>query len=142
MQQQLEMNKELTQKLIVPSDDEEDEDEEEAGTLPDFVNAAESAGGAVNPWMRGKLTSEDHEVTDATNTEQPTSEAQREEEEEEDVDEEEGEEEQLLRDFEEKRKLRRDEGDDLVPVAQEKEDCTYSLNQVFPYHAGGGAKCV
>ncbi|KAF5909538.1 U3 small nucleolar RNA-associated protein 14 A-like, partial [Clarias magur] len=122
MQQQLEMNKELTQKLVVPSDDDEEEDEEATGMLPDFVNAPESAGGAVNPWMRGKLSSEDHEVTDATKAEQPASGVQREEEDDEEEEEEEEEEEQLLRHFEEKRKLRRDEEDDLTPVTQEKED--------------------
>lgn len=125
MQQQLELNKELTQKFVVPSDDDDEgKDDEEASAVPDFVNEAESASGLVNPWMRGKLTSEGHEVTagpDTTNTEEPASIQQQEEEEEE------NEEEKLLRHFEMKRKQRRNEKDDLVPVTQEEEDGTYSL---------------
>ncbi|XP_060768949.1 U3 small nucleolar RNA-associated protein 14 homolog A [Neoarius graeffei] len=121
MQQQLELNKDLTQKLIVPSDDDEGKDEEEASALPDFVNEAESASGSVNPWMRGKLSSEGHEVTtdpDTTNTEEPASILREEEEQEE---EEENEEEQLLRHFETKRKLRQNEEDGLVSVTQQEE---------------------
>lgn len=124
MQQQLELNKELTRKLVEPSDDDEGKEDEEASALPGFVNEPESAGDSVNPWMRGKLTSEGHEVTvepDITATEEPGSSRQQEEEEEE-----ENEEERLLRQFEAKRKLRQDEEDDLVPVAQEEEDGTYS----------------
>lgn len=127
MQQQLELNKDLTQKLIVPSDDDEGKDEEEASALPDFVNEAESASGSVNPWMRGKLSSEGHEVTtdpDTTNTEEPASILQEEEEQEE---EEENEEEQLLRHFETKRKLRQNEEDGVVSVTQQEEGGTYSL---------------
>ncbi|MCJ8748392.1 hypothetical protein PDJAM_G00164330 [Pangasius djambal] len=126
MQQQLELNKELTQKLVVPSDDDDEgNDDEEASALPDFVNDPESADGSVNPWMRGKLSSEGHGVTadpDTTTAEEPASSQQREEEQDQDEEEEENEEEQLLRHFETKRKLRQDEEDDLVPVAQEEED--------------------
>ncbi|KAB5522257.1 hypothetical protein PHYPO_G00157500 [Pangasianodon hypophthalmus] len=126
MQQQLELNKELTQKLVVPSDDDDEgNDGDGASALPDFVNEPESADGSVNPWMRGKLSSEGHEVTadpDATTAEEPASSQRQEEEQDQEEEEEENEEEQLLRHFETKRKLRQDEEDDLVPVAQEKED--------------------
>lgn len=128
MQQQLELNKELTQKHVVPSDDEDDEgkDDEESSTLPDLVNDPESAGGSVNPWMRGKLTSEGHKVMEdpiTMTTEEPTISQQQDEEDGED----ENEEERLLRHFETKRKLRRDEKDDLVPVAQEEKGSKYTL---------------
>ncbi|XP_036436531.1 U3 small nucleolar RNA-associated protein 14 homolog A [Colossoma macropomum] len=131
MQEQLEMNKQLTQKLVVPSDDDEEKNGEEAEALPDFVNDPEPILDSVNPWMRGKLTKElsEPEVT-AVATEM-TTEAKDErpngqqEEQEEDEEEEENEEEKLLREFERKRKLRQDEDDDLVPVPQEEK-------QAFP----------
>lgn len=132
MQQQLELNKDLTQKLVVSSDDDDEGgDDEEASALPDFVNEPESASGSVNPWMRGKLSSEGHEVTAdpvTTTTDEPASSQTREEEqeEEEEEEEEENEEEQLLRHFQTKRKLRQDKEDDLVPVTQEEPDGTYS----------------
>uniref|UniRef100_A0A3B5LJS5 Uncharacterized protein n=1 Tax=Xiphophorus couchianus TaxID=32473 RepID=A0A3B5LJS5_9TELE len=65
MQQQLEMNKELTQRLITPLNDDDDEEEEkeeaaadEADMLPDFVNNAVDGRDASNPWMKGKLSAE------------------------------------------------------------------------------------
>ncbi|PWA18814.1 hypothetical protein CCH79_00020494 [Gambusia affinis] len=66
MQQQLEMNKELTQRLITPlnhDDDDDQEDEEggaadEADMFPDFVNDAVDGRDASNPWMKGKLSAE------------------------------------------------------------------------------------
>ncbi|XP_017558397.1 U3 small nucleolar RNA-associated protein 14 homolog A [Pygocentrus nattereri] len=124
MQEQLEMNKQLTQKLVVPSDDDDDEERnvEEADALPDFVNDPEPILDSVNPWMRGKLTQEhsEPEVTavateTAVETKDEGQNGQREDEEEE-----ENEEEKLLREFERKRKLRQDEDDDLVPVPQEE----------------------
>ncbi|KAG7259938.1 hypothetical protein CRUP_014147 [Coryphaenoides rupestris] len=79
MQQQLEVNKDLTQKLVTTLDDEgEDDDDGEAADpdlLPDFVNDAEPGLDPANPWMRGKL-SKDSEVGDptaATEQEQTTS---------------------------------------------------------------------
>lgn len=131
MQQQLELNKELTQKLVVPSDDDDEgkDDEEEASALPDFVNEPESASGAVNPWMRGRLTAEGHEVTTDPHTMSPEGPARSQQQDEEE-DEGEDEEEQLLVHFETKRKLRQDEEDDLVPVTQgeekEEEDGMYT----------------
>lgn len=64
MQQQLEVNKELTQKLVTSlnnEQEEEEEEEEEAGhpeLMPDFVNDAERGLDSSNPWMRGKLSEE------------------------------------------------------------------------------------
>lgn len=129
MQQQLELNKELTQKLIVSSEDEDDGKggEEEAGALPDCVNEPESASGAANPWMRGRLTAEEHEVTEEPRimtTEEPAT-SQKEEEEEE-----ENEEEQLLRHFETKRMLRQDEEDDVVSVPQVEAEGAHDQEKV------------
>ncbi|XP_026881323.2 U3 small nucleolar RNA-associated protein 14 homolog A isoform X1 [Electrophorus electricus] len=131
MQEQLQLNKELTQKLVVPSDDEEERRaEEEANALPDFVNEAEPVPDSANPWMRGKLTSEASgpDVSDVAAepgvsdvAAEPSSgqegEQHREEEEEEEQEEEE---EKLLREFERKRKLRRNEEDDLAPQPREE----------------------
>uniref|UniRef100_A0A3Q1GAT0 UTP14C small subunit processome component n=1 Tax=Acanthochromis polyacanthus TaxID=80966 RepID=A0A3Q1GAT0_9TELE len=57
MQQQLELNKHLSQKLVTSLND--DEEEEEVGDpelLPDFVNDAEQEMDSSNPWMRGRLS--------------------------------------------------------------------------------------
>ncbi|XP_074550971.1 U3 small nucleolar RNA-associated protein 14 homolog A [Halichoeres trimaculatus] len=106
MQQQLEVNKDLTQKLVSTLDKEDEEEEEEAPeVLPDFVNDAEQAMNSANPWMRGKLTEEpmekESETVDLTAEEAPAAE---EEEEEEEV--KETEEEKLLREFDNRRKQR------------------------------------
>ncbi|KAM4560592.1 U3 small nucleolar RNA-associated protein 14 homolog A [Fundulus diaphanus] len=61
MQQQLEMNRELTQKLVKPLNEEEEEEEGVAGeadVFPDFVNDAVDGQDVSNPWMKGKLTEE------------------------------------------------------------------------------------
>uniref|UniRef100_W5KGY4 UTP14A small subunit processome component n=1 Tax=Astyanax mexicanus TaxID=7994 RepID=W5KGY4_ASTMX len=127
MQEQLEINKDLTQKLAVPSEDEDEEKngDEEAGALPDFVNDPEPILDPVNPWMRGKLSKEEPEPEVEASTEAKDEDLevqQQQEEEEEEEEEEENEEEKLLREFERKRKLREDEDDDLVPVPQEEEN--------------------
>ncbi|XP_062844770.1 U3 small nucleolar RNA-associated protein 14 homolog A isoform X2 [Trichomycterus rosablanca] len=126
MQEQLEVNKQLTQKVTLPSDDEEEEDEEDEGALPDFVNDAELGGDSVNPWMRGKLSSEvkrtaGQEVTPEPPTAEEEARVSQQDEEEDDEEEEENEEEQLLRQFERKRELRDDQDEDLVPVPQQDE---------------------
>ncbi|KAG9340143.1 hypothetical protein JZ751_021864 [Albula glossodonta] len=118
MQEQLEVNKELTQKLVVPSESEEDEEPEVAEALPDVVNEAQLAD-ATNPWMMGKLTAEPKEPEEGTDTEPLAAGNQQEdhpaETEEEEVIEEE---EVLLRDFEERRKLRKSEemNTDVAPA--------------------------
>uniref|UniRef100_A0A8C1UKQ1 UTP14C small subunit processome component n=1 Tax=Cyprinus carpio TaxID=7962 RepID=A0A8C1UKQ1_CYPCA len=61
MQEQLQMNKDLTQKMVVPSDDEHESIEEGLETVPDFVNDPETVIDPVNPWMRGQLTHEEPE---------------------------------------------------------------------------------
>uniref|UniRef100_A0A4W5QNM2 UTP14A small subunit processome component n=1 Tax=Hucho hucho TaxID=62062 RepID=A0A4W5QNM2_9TELE len=58
MQKQLEVNKDLTLKLVIPADEDEEDEEESAETLPDFVNDAEHILDQVNPWMRGKLSTD------------------------------------------------------------------------------------
>ncbi|KAJ8276452.1 hypothetical protein COCON_G00082040 [Conger conger] len=124
MQQQLEVNKELTQKLAVPSDSEDEEGpEEEAPALPDFVNEAEPAD-ATNPWMMGKLTVEAPEPGEGSDTEPPAGGFQEQENPEDGAEEEEvTEEEALLRQFEERRKLRQTQngGQDVVPGEKEGE---------------------
>nr|XP_023647958.1 U3 small nucleolar RNA-associated protein 14 homolog A-like [Paramormyrops kingsleyae] len=114
MQQQLEMNKELTQKLVVPSEEEEEQEEVEAEVLPDFVNEAQSVTDPANPWMTGRLTQEPSEPGD--NGEEPMMGDKSQlggvpEEEEETLDDDEV----LLRQFDEKRKLRQSEKEGLVP---------------------------
>ncbi|KAG7484224.1 hypothetical protein MATL_G00047130 [Megalops atlanticus] len=117
MQQQLEMNKELTQKLVVPSENDEEEGPEEATDLPDFVNEAQPTADPSNPWMMGKLTAEPVEPGEgaaaellAGGAEQQEKQVDGDEEEDEDM------EETLLREFEERRKLRQSEDGGVVPV--------------------------
>ncbi|XP_070770885.1 U3 small nucleolar RNA-associated protein 14 homolog A isoform X2 [Enoplosus armatus] len=128
MQQQLEVNKDLTQKLVTSlnNEEEEEEEEEEAGdaeVLPDFVNDAERGPDSANPWMRGKLSDDptEKEISDTVDltAERPgavggTVDEEEEEEEEEGV--EETEEEALLREFDSRRELRRTQEADTVPV--------------------------
>lgn len=115
MQQQLEVNKELTQKLMVPTEEEEEQQqEEEVEVLPDFVNEAQSVTDPANPWMTGRLTQEPSEPGDSgeepmTGDKSQLGEVPEEEEETLDDDE------VLLRQFDEKRKLRQVEKEGLVP---------------------------
>ncbi|XP_043075967.1 U3 small nucleolar RNA-associated protein 14 homolog A isoform X2 [Puntigrus tetrazona] len=107
MQEQLQMNKDLTQKIVVLSDDEHESNEEALETVPDFVNDPEPIIDSVNPWMRGKLTHEEPEVSCVT-TEEPQTEEQ------------ENEEEELIEEFERKRKLRQADEEDLIPTEEQK----------------------
>lgn len=121
MQQQLEVNKELTQKLVTSLNKEEEEKEEEgceAEMLPDFVNDAEQVLDSSNPWMRGKLSEEKEMIVDLTAEEAGTAgNAAEEEEEDEDEEEvEETEEQKLLREFDGRRKLRHAQEADTGPV--------------------------
>ncbi|XP_029386264.1 U3 small nucleolar RNA-associated protein 14 homolog A [Echeneis naucrates] len=63
MQQQLEVNKDLTQKLVTSLNNEEDSEIEEvsAEVTPAFVKDAEEGLDSSNPWMRGKLSAEPRE---------------------------------------------------------------------------------
>ncbi|KAL0192010.1 hypothetical protein M9458_010306, partial [Cirrhinus mrigala] len=106
MQEQLQMNKDLTEKVAVPSDDEHETNEEESETVPDFVNDPEPVVDPVNPWMRGQLTHEEPEVSRITTEEAQTAE-------------EVNEEEDLLGEFERKRKLRQADEEDLMPTEEE-----------------------
>ncbi|XP_029968644.1 U3 small nucleolar RNA-associated protein 14 homolog A [Salarias fasciatus] len=113
MQQQLEVNKDLTQKLVTSlnqdEEEEEEQQEEEAELLPECVNDAEKGGEPSNPWMRGKLSEDPAEgpAADPEGAAAPQARAAVEEEEEEE--EEEGEEEKLLREFDRRRKQRQSE---------------------------------
>ncbi|XP_041806638.1 U3 small nucleolar RNA-associated protein 14 homolog A [Chelmon rostratus] len=124
MQQQLEVNKELTQKMVTSLNNEEEE-EEEAGdveVLPDFVNDAEQGLDSTNPWMRGKLSEDpaEKEITVNLTADEPG--AARSIAEEEEDEEEEAEEEVLLREFDSRRKLRRAQEADTVPVISVDDD--------------------
>uniref|UniRef100_A0AAY4BK67 Uncharacterized protein n=1 Tax=Denticeps clupeoides TaxID=299321 RepID=A0AAY4BK67_9TELE len=120
MQEQLEMNKDLTQKLVVPSEDEEQE-QEEPKALPDFVNDPEPVGDPANPWMRGQLSAEALGPEVSHEVERPTEQfPERKEEEEEE--EPENEEEALLREFEQKRRLRQSEDKGFEPVVSEEQE--------------------
>uniref|UniRef100_A0A671KL54 U3 small nucleolar RNA-associated protein 14 homolog A-like n=1 Tax=Sinocyclocheilus anshuiensis TaxID=1608454 RepID=A0A671KL54_9TELE len=109
MQEQLQMNKDLTQKIVVPSDDEHESNEEGLETIPDFVNDSEPVIDSVNPWMRGQLTHEESEVSCVTTEDVQTAE-------------EENEEEELVGEFERKRKLRQADEEDLIPTEEEQEE--------------------
>uniref|UniRef100_A0A3Q3JIA6 UTP14C small subunit processome component n=1 Tax=Monopterus albus TaxID=43700 RepID=A0A3Q3JIA6_MONAL len=96
MQQQLEVNKELTQKLITSLNNEEEEEGVDVEVMPDFVNDAEQGLDSSNPWMR----EEDTEKVEET------------------------EEEALLREFDSRRKLRQAQEADVVPSAAEELDAS------------------
>lgn len=128
MQQQLEVNKDLTQKMVTSLNNNEEEEEEEAvdaEVLPDFVNDAEQVLDSSNPWMRGKL-SEDPTEKEINNSVDLTAEGpgvvgnDKVEEEEEEV--EETEEEVLLREFDSRRKLRQAQDAHTVPVISVDDD--------------------
>nr|XP_019955307.1 PREDICTED: U3 small nucleolar RNA-associated protein 14 homolog A-like [Paralichthys olivaceus] len=118
MQQQLEVNKELTQKLVTSLNNNEEE-EEEVGSpelIPDFVNDTEQGLDSSNPWMRGKLSeqpTERRDIFDIT-VEGTGVVGNKIEENYEEV--EETEEEALLREFDHRRKLRLVQEDEIVPV--------------------------
>lgn len=120
MQEQLQVNKNLTQKMVTISDDEQETQEEESEAVPDFVNDVEPIVDAVNPWMRNRIPREEPEVICVTTEPSQTLEEEEEEEEEK------NEEEELLADFHRKRTLRQanEDDDDLVPVppAEEEEE--------------------
>ncbi|XP_034042422.1 U3 small nucleolar RNA-associated protein 14 homolog A [Thalassophryne amazonica] len=129
MQEQLEVNKELTQKLVTPLNNEEEEEETGGGgadeMLHGFVNDAETGGNSANPWMRGKLSAEPAEEnpdegTDLTE-EPPLGAGKAVEEEEEEM--KETEEETLLKEFDSRRKLRQgQECDEAAVITLSKED--------------------
>ncbi|XP_055008133.1 U3 small nucleolar RNA-associated protein 14 homolog A [Boleophthalmus pectinirostris] len=114
MQQQLELNKELTQKVVTAlnNDDEEDDQGEdgEEEVLPDFVNEAEKAGDATNPWMRGKLTEEEREKEETAEMPDEAVVIEESSDEENEV----KEEEVLLREFENRRQKRKEEEEDRM----------------------------
>ncbi|KAK2906427.1 U3 small nucleolar RNA-associated protein 14 homolog A [Channa argus] len=116
MQQQLEVNKELTQKLVTSLNNEEEKEKEETGeaeVIPDFANDAEQGLDSSNPWMRGKLsedlTDKEIMIVDLTAEEATANTAEKEEDEEKAEEVEETEQETLLREFDSRRKLRQAE---------------------------------
>lgn len=113
MQEQLQMNKDLTQKMVIISDDEH-ETPEESETVPDFVNDVEPVIDPVNPWMRSRIPQEEPEISCVTTDKPQTPEDEEE-------DEEKNEEEELLADFHRKRMLRQTEDDDLIPTPAEQQ---------------------
>lgn len=110
MQEQLQMNKDLTQKIVVLSDDEHEDKDEDLEAVPDFVNDPEPIIDSVNPWMRGQLTQEEPEVSCVTTEELQTAEEEKEDEEEE-----------LIGEFERKRKMRQADEEDLFTTEDKTE---------------------
>ncbi|CAK6984534.1 U3 small nucleolar RNA-associated protein 14 homolog A [Scomber scombrus] len=128
MQEQLEVNKELTQKMVTSlskeEEEEEEEEEKEEEEVPDFVNDAEGAAGSSNPWMRGRLTEEPVEKEEKETEEVIVVGGGEKEEEEEEVLIVETEEEALLREFDSRRKRRQaqEEGKDGEEEEQQEEE--------------------
>ncbi|XP_066105952.1 U3 small nucleolar RNA-associated protein 14 homolog A [Saccopteryx bilineata] len=125
MQDQLAKNKELTQKVQVASETEEEEGGEEEGDLlvPDVVNEAQVTADGPNPWMVRKHSGDTKEVEIQRDLEQlsePVADeaSESEEEEERPV----AQEEVLLREFEERRSLRKKSGlnHNVKPVGGQK----------------------
>ncbi|XP_033966038.1 U3 small nucleolar RNA-associated protein 14 homolog A [Pseudochaenichthys georgianus] len=128
MQQQLEVNKELTQKLVTALNREEEEEEEavDEEVLPDFVNDAEQGLHCSNPWMRGKLSEDPAEKELSENmdliTEGPGAVGNPADEEEEEEEVVETEEETLLREFDSRRKRRQAHEAVTAPVPDQEEE--------------------
>uniref|UniRef100_H3B347 UTP14C small subunit processome component n=1 Tax=Latimeria chalumnae TaxID=7897 RepID=H3B347_LATCH len=123
MQEQLEKNKELTKKLPVPSDSEEEEaeDPEVDVPIPDFVNEAGVDSTCTNPWMLGRLTTDDKATEAEEGDMEPAAlkDAGNASEEEEEISEDEA----LLKEFDEKRRLRKlQEEESLAVDGKETED--------------------
>ncbi|XP_036299373.1 U3 small nucleolar RNA-associated protein 14 homolog A isoform X1 [Pipistrellus kuhlii] len=123
MQDQLARNKELTQKVQMASESEEEEGGEEEGDLvPDAVNEAHMTADGLNPWMVGNHSSDAKEAEIQKDPEQlpepMANEASESEEEEIPV----AEEEILLKEFEERRSLRKKSGlnQDAKPVGRQE----------------------
>ncbi|KAG8433507.1 hypothetical protein GDO86_017698 [Hymenochirus boettgeri] len=114
IQEQLQKNKELTKKIEVLSENEQSEEEE---VIPDFVNDANVNIDAANPWMTGKLT---REITGVEEDADGEVQGNREDdnkgtEEEEDSEEELSEEEAMLKEFEDRRRERKEQAKELCP---------------------------
>ncbi|XP_010777771.1 U3 small nucleolar RNA-associated protein 14 homolog A [Notothenia coriiceps] len=126
MQQQLEVNKELTQKLVTVLNKEEEEEEEEEAVdeevLPDFVNDAEQGLHSSNPWMRGKLSEGPAEKELSENMDLITEGPGAVENPAEEDEEEETEEETLLREFDSRRKRRQAHEAVTAPVPDQEEE--------------------
>ncbi|XP_034429264.1 U3 small nucleolar RNA-associated protein 14 homolog A [Hippoglossus hippoglossus] len=118
MQQQLEVNKELTQKLVTSLNNEGEE--EEVGSpelIPDFVNDTEGGLDSSNPWMRGKLSEQPTERSDIFDlTEEGAGVVGNKTEEDNYEEVEETAEEALLREFDHRRKLRLVQEAEIMPV--------------------------
>lgn len=127
MQEQLQINKDLTQKIVTISDDEH-ETPEESETVPDFVNEVEPITDSVNPWMRSRIPQEEPEISCITPDKPQTSEEEEEKEER-------NEEEELLADFQRRRMLRQTEDEDLIPTAAEEQStrANRTLNYAIVY---------
>uniref|UniRef100_A0A8C5PMQ9 U3 small nucleolar RNA-associated protein 14 homolog A n=1 Tax=Leptobrachium leishanense TaxID=445787 RepID=A0A8C5PMQ9_9ANUR len=116
IQEQLQKNKDLTRKIEVVSESEESE--EEGGVVPDFVNDAQVNQDGLNPWMSGKLTSDakvcvNQDVGDEAEADVS---AEVEDAADEDSEDELSEEENLLQEFEDKRRLRKMEDEELSAI--------------------------
>ncbi|XP_018423751.1 PREDICTED: U3 small nucleolar RNA-associated protein 14 homolog A-like [Nanorana parkeri] len=108
MQEQLQRNKDLTRKIEVLSESDESEEEE---TVPDFVNDVQVISEGRNPWMTGKLSSDAKDSGNQEEEEKAQAEAELntkpEDQDDEEEEEQESEEEVLLKEFEDKRRLRK-----------------------------------
>ncbi|XP_060944434.1 U3 small nucleolar RNA-associated protein 14 homolog A [Limanda limanda] len=118
MQQQLEVNKELTQKLVTSLNNEGEEEEVDSPELmPDFVNDTERGLDSSNPWMRGKLSEQPSERIDIFDFKDEGAGVVGNKTEEVNYEEvEETVEEALLREFDHRRKLRLVQEAEIMPV--------------------------
>ncbi|KAG7239112.1 hypothetical protein INR49_029992 [Caranx melampygus] len=124
MQQQLEVHKDLTEKLVTSLNNEEEEEDEAAGAelMPDFVNVAEQGLDSSNPWMRGKLFIDPTETSGTVDLTAEGAGAVSGAEQEEEENAEETQEEALLREFDSKRKRRQIQTSDTELCLDDDED--------------------
>ncbi|KAG8552969.1 hypothetical protein GDO81_003191 [Engystomops pustulosus] len=116
MQEQLQKHKELTTKIAVVTEEKEEEEreeeEEQQEIIPDFVNDAQMSLEGANPWMTGKLRSDAKDAGTAEEAQGQVEAAAKsnEPEKEESEEEAESEEETSLREFQDRRRLRKQLG--------------------------------
>lgn len=107
MQEQLAKNKELTQKLRVVSESEEEGGPEEETLVPDVVNEVQMDANGPNPWMLRSCNSDAKEDENQMDSEQLPEPVVQEFSESEEDERPMAEEETLLKEFEERRALRK-----------------------------------
>ncbi|XP_069069010.1 U3 small nucleolar RNA-associated protein 14 homolog A [Pleurodeles waltl] len=126
MQEQLEKNKELTKKLEIVSES-DDEGEPEEDTIPDFVNEVQMTKEGPNPWMSGKLSRDGKDSLAEVESQQPPVEMDEGKKSEDEEEKELSEDEMLLQEFENIRRLRKEQEGQYEQPKEEQTGCSKEI---------------